>query len=122
VGWICIRGAKPKLHAIAMIACVATSAVFLGCYLLYHFQVRGSVPFRGEGVLRFLYFAILISHTILAIAVVPLVILALRRAVAKKFLEHARIAQVLFPVWMYVSVTGVVVYWMLYQMPAAGYT
>lgn len=117
LGWVAIRSRYYRGHAALMTLCVAASTLFLGCYLAYHYQVKGSVPFRGVGTIRLTYLSILLSHTILAIAVVPLVIIALRRAIGKRFVEHARITKVLFPIWLYVSITGVVVYWMLYRMP-----
>jgi uncharacterized membrane protein YozB (DUF420 family) len=98
-----------------MLAALATSALFLVSYLAYHFQV-GSVRFTGQGLVRGVYFAVLISHTILAAAIVPLVLVTLVRARAGRFEAHRRIARVTLPLWMYVSVTGVVVYWMLYRM------
>ncbi len=101
----------------SMVAGVVVSALFLGCYLVYHFEVRGSVPFRGVGPIRLVYFTILISHVVLAVAIVPLVALTLIRALRRQFHRHARIAKVTFPVWLYVSITGVVIYLMLYQLP-----
>ena len=101
-----------------MTAAIAVSALFLGCYLVYHYHV-GSVPFRGVGPIRVAYLSILLSHTVLAVAVVPMILLTVYRAVRGRFAEHARVARVTFPVWMYVSITGVVVYWMLYRMPAS---
>jgi uncharacterized membrane protein YozB (DUF420 family) len=98
-----------------MKAALATSAVFLASYLTYHFQV-GSVRFTGQGPVRTVYFAVLISHTILAAAIVPLVLVTLSRALAARFDAHRRIARVTLPLWFYVSVTGVVVYWMLYRV------
>lgn len=98
-----------------MLAAFTTSALFLASYLLYHAQV-GSVRFRGEGLLRVLYFAILISHTVLATLIVPLVLMTLFRAARGRFEAHRRIARVTLPLWAYVSVTGVVVYWMLYRL------
>jgi protein SCO1 len=87
------------------------------CYLVYHYQV-GSMPFRRGGAVRWLYFTILLSHTILAtFGVVPLVIATLLRAVKRDFARHARIAQVTFPIWLYVSITGVIIYGLLYQLP-----
>jgi protein SCO1 len=112
--WWMIRRGRVRTHVCLMTACLATSALFLSCYLLYHYHV-GSVPFRGEGAARTAYFTILLSHTVLAIAVLPLIIVTVVRAVRSRFLEHARIARVTFPIWLYVSVTGVVVYFMLYQ-------
>jgi len=97
-----------------LIAC-ACSSLFLISYLVYHYQV-GSVPFKGQGWVRPLYFTILLSHTILAAAVVPLALITLVRALRENFSAHRRIARWTFPVWLYVSVTGVIVYWMLYQL------
>ncbi len=117
LGWTLILTRRARGHAACMISAVVTSAVFLGCYLTYHFQV-GSVPFLGKGPIRFVYFTILLSHTVLAtFGVVPLVALTLTRALRKQFHRHASIARVTFPIWLYVSITGVVIYWMLYQMP-----
>jgi uncharacterized membrane protein YozB (DUF420 family) len=98
-----------------MLAAVTSSALFLTSYLYYHAQV-GSVRFQGRGPVRAAYFAILISHTILAAAIVPLVITTLRRALRKDFEAHRRIARLTLPLWAYVSVTGVVIYWMLYRL------
>lgn len=98
-----------------MIAAATTSVLFLISYLYYHAHV-GSVHFRQQGNIRFLYFAILISHTILAVAIVPLVGVTLVRGLRERFAEHRAIARWTFPLWLYVSVTGVVVYVMLYQM------
>ena len=98
-----------------MLAALATSALFLASYLVYHFQV-GSVRFTGQGPVRTVYFAILISHTILAVAIVPLVLVTLSaRAARAASTPTARIARFTLPLWLYVSVTGVVVYWMLYR-------
>ena len=108
---------RVQQHRLAMVAAVLTSALFLGCYLFYHY-FAGSVEFRGRGALRSLYLTILISHTLLAtFGVVPLVTLTLFRAFAGDFARHARIARVTYPIWLYVSITGVVIYLMLYQMP-----
>ena len=98
-----------------MLAALATSGAFLVSYLTYHFQV-GSVRFTGQGPVRTLYFAILISHTILAAAIVPLVLVTVARARGARFEEHRRLARITLPLWLYVSVTGVVVYWMLYRV------
>ena len=106
-----------RAHIICMLSAVTTSAIFLICYLVYHYQV-GSMPFRHAGAVRWLYFTILLSHTILAtFGVVPLVIATLLRAVNRDFARHARIAQVTFPIWLYVSITGVIIYVLLYQLP-----
>jgi uncharacterized membrane protein YozB (DUF420 family) len=98
-----------------MLLAFTASVLFLSFYVVYHYQV-GSVPFRGEGLIRILYFAILISHTILATLIVPLVLVTLTRALNGSFERHKRIARWTFPLWLYVSVTGVVVYWMLYRL------
>jgi protein SCO1/2/putative membrane protein len=104
-------------HGLCMIAAVLLSALFLTTYLVYH-AYMGSVPFRGAGLIRPVYFTILLSHTLLAtFGVVPLVSLTLARALRWNFAGHARIARVTFPVWLYVSVTGVLIYLMLYQLP-----
>ena len=98
-----------------MLAACASSTLFLISYLVYHYQV-GSVPFQGAGAIRVVYFAILISHTTLAAAVVPLALITLVRALRERFDAHRRIARWTFPIWLYVSVTGVVVYAMLYRL------
>ncbi len=111
-----------RRHIVCMVAAITTSTIFLTCYLVYHYQA-GSMAFRGSGVVRVVYFSILVSHTLLAtLGVVPLVIVTLTRALRNDFSGHRRIAQVTFPIWLYVSVTGVVIYAMLYQMPFAGYS
>ena len=105
-----------------MVLAVCTSAIFLACYLLYHYKA-GSVPFRGIGPSRLVYFTVLISHTVLAtFGVVPLVLLTLIRALRRDFPRHRSIAATAFPIWLYVSVTGVVIYLMLYHLPAASAT
>jgi uncharacterized membrane protein YozB (DUF420 family) len=98
-----------------MVSAFITSAIFLVSYLTYHFQV-GSVRFTGQGWLRTLYFGVLISHTILAVVIVPLVLVTLARARAGRFEAHRRLARLTLPLWFYVSATGVVVYWMLYRL------
>jgi len=119
LGWVLIRTGNVRAHAATMIACVVVSSLFLACYLVYHFQV-GSVAFRGVGPVRLAHFTILLSHTLLAtFGVVPLVTLTLTRALRRRFALHAQVARLTFPIWMYVSVTGVVIYWMLYQLPTA---
>lgn len=118
LGWTLIRKGQIRAHATVMTTAIAVSALFLSCYLVYHYFV-GSVAFRGVGPVRLLYLSILLSHTILAVAVVPLVALTVYRAWRGRYREHSRIARVTFPIWLYVSITGVVVYWMLYQMPVA---
>jgi putative membrane protein len=115
-----IRKKKVALHRACMLAAVGTSAAFLACYLYYHAHV-GSVHFLGQGWVRPVYFTILISHTILAGAVPILVILSLTLALRQSFERHRRIARWTYPIWLYVSVTGVIVYLMLYQVYGAHY-
>src|SRR5512134_2097412 len=98
-----------------MLAALATSVLFLTSYLVYHANV-GSVPFQGQGAVRIVYFTILITHVILATAIVPLALVTLSRALARRFDRHRRIARWTLPIWLYVSVTGVVIYLMLYQV------
>ena len=105
-------------HRLTMITAVVTSTLFLISYLYYHAHV-GSVRFQGMGWSRPVYFAILISHVVLAAAIVPLVIITLIRALRERFDRHRAIARWTFPLWLYVSVTGVLVYFMLYQWFAA---
>jgi uncharacterized membrane protein YozB (DUF420 family) len=97
-----------------MLGAVGTSTLFLTSYLVYHFH-HGATRFAGEGAIRWAYLAILISHTFLATAILPLVLVTLYRALRERFEAHRRIARWTLPIWLYVSVTGVVVYWMLYQ-------
>jgi uncharacterized membrane protein YozB (DUF420 family) len=114
-GYCFIRSKNRHAHGACMLAAFTSSTLFLVFYLIYHFQV-GSVPFRGQGAIRAVYFAILLTHTILAATVVPLSLITLSRALRKKFDAHRRIARWTLPIWLYVSVTGVVVYWMLYWL------
>ena len=115
IGYIYIRRGQTQEHRLCMLAAFATSALFLASYLVYHFNV-GSVAFTGQGTVRTVYFTILISHIILAIAILPMAIVTLLRALRGQFESHRRLAKWTLPLWLYVSVTGVVVYWMLYQM------
>ena len=102
-----------------MLSAFVCSMLFLISYLIYHYQV-GSVPFRGQGWIRPVYFSILLTHTVLATAVVPLALITLSRALRQRFDAHRRLALWTFPIWLYVSVTGVVVYWMLYRLGPSG--
>jgi protein SCO1/2/putative membrane protein len=102
-------------HRKVMITAFGVSVAFLICYLVYHAQV-GSVPFPKHGPIRAVYFTILISHTLLAVTVPVLAILTLRRALRREFEKHRRLARWTYPIWLYVSVTGVIVYLMLYQL------
>ena len=114
-GYSFIRRRKIAAHRASMLAAVTASALFLTSYVVYHANA-GSRPFTGTGPVRAVYFAILISHVLLAIAIVPLVLITVSRALASRFDRHRRIARVTWPLWMYVSVTGVIVYVMLYRM------
>jgi len=114
-GYFLIRAKNPQGHRICMLLACASSTLFLTSYLIYHYHV-GSVPFKGQGSIRIWYFGILLTHTILATAVVPLVLITLSRALRKRFVAHRRIARWTFPLWLYVSVTGVIVYIMLYGL------
>lgn len=115
VGWILIKRKKEAAHKACMLAATACSALFLACYLVYHAQV-GSVKFQGQGTIRTIYFTILLSHTVLAVVNVPLVVLTLVRGFRGDRERHRKIARITLPLWLYVSVTGIVVYWMLYRM------
>jgi len=113
-----IKRGRMAAHRALMLSAVVASSLFLISYLYYHAHV-GSVRFQGQGWSRPVYFAILISHTVLAAAVVPLVIITLSRALRARFDRHRAIARWTYPVWLYVSITGVVVYVMLYRLFAA---
>jgi uncharacterized membrane protein YozB (DUF420 family) len=114
-GWVAIRRRRIAVHRACMIAAFATSTVFLVSYLVYHYHV-GSKPFQGHGAVRVAYLVILFSHIVLAATIVPLSLVTLSRALAGRFDKHRRIARVTLPLWLYVSVTGVVVYVMLYRL------
>ena len=114
-GYVLIRRGRQEAHRRAMLAAVTCSALFLVSYLIYHAQV-GSVRFQGQGWIRTVYFTILLTHTVLAAAIVPLVLVTLVRGLQRRFDRHRRIARVTFPLWAYVSVTGVVIYVMLYRL------
>jgi uncharacterized membrane protein YozB (DUF420 family) len=116
-GFILIKKGRRDAHEKVMLAALASSALFLISYVAYHLQV-GSVRFQGQGPLRSVYFFILITHVILAVAIVPLVVITTVRGLRRRFDAHRRIAKVTLPLWGYVSVTGVLVYWMLYHLPA----
>lgn len=113
-GWWFIRHGRKSAHRASMISALVTTGLFLISYLTYHYA-HGSTRFAGEGIIRPIYFTILVSHTILAAAIVPLVAITLVRALRERFDAHRRIARWTLPIWLYVSVTGVVVYLLLYQ-------
>jgi uncharacterized membrane protein YozB (DUF420 family) len=115
LGWTFIRRQNREAHRRTMIAAFVCSAVFLTSYLVYHAQV-GSVRFPGTGGARTLYLAILLTHTVLAAAVAPMAVTTFVFAWTGRFEKHRRLARVTLPIWLYVSVTGVVVYVMLYRM------
>ena len=114
-GFLFIKSHNQNAHRICMLSAFGCSMLFLISYLIYHYQV-GSVPFRGQGWIRPVYFSVLLTHTILATAVVPLALVTLTRALRERFDAHRRVARWTFPIWLYVSVTGVIVYWMLYRL------
>src|SRR5208337_320409 len=114
-GYAAIRNGKIQLHKKFMLSAFAVSCAFLISYLVYHYRV-GHVPFQGQGFIRPVYFTLLLSHTILAIVIVPLIVITLRRAFLEKFDKHRLIARYTLPLWLYVSVTGVIVYLLLYQI------
>jgi uncharacterized membrane protein YozB (DUF420 family) len=114
-GYLLIRRKRIEQHRKVMLAAFATSCLFLVSYLVYHFQV-GSVRFKGVGAIRTVYLSILLTHTVLAAAVPVLAVVTLRRGLAARYDKHRRIAKWTLPIWLYVSVTGVVVYAMLYHL------
>ncbi len=118
IGRSFIKHGRMAAHRATMITALISSSLFLTSYLYYHWHV-GSVHFQGRGWARPVYFSILISHTILAAAIVPLIIITLIRALREQYDRHRAIARWTYPLWMYVSVTGVIVYFMLYHLFAA---
>ena len=120
VGWVLIRRGHRDAHKKTMLAAFGTSILFLTVYLLYHgamvhYTGEGQVKFQGTGAIRTVYFVILISHVLLAIAVPVLAIMTIRRGLKQQWEAHRRIARITFPIWVYVSLTGVIIYLMLYQ-------
>ena len=113
-GFIFIRRKQVNAHRACMVAAVTVSILFLISYIIYH-SYHGATRFAGTGLARPVYFTILISHTFLAAMIVPFVIVTLRRALRGQFLRHMKVARWTFPMWLYVSVTGVIVYFMLYH-------
>lgn len=114
-GFVAIKRGHIEIHRRFMVSAFGVSGVFLTSYLVYHFEV-GSVPYQGTGIWRTVYFAILIPHVILAAAVLPLALVTLRRGWVRSDAAHRRLARITLPVWLFVSVTGVLVYLMLYRM------
>ena len=114
IGYVAIRKRRIRLHAAMMICAIVTAAAFFTSYGIYHYHI-GSKPYEGQGLLRTVYFVILISHVFLAAVNLPLIIVTATRAARRRFEAHRRIARITLPIWWYVSVTGVVVYAMLYR-------
>jgi uncharacterized membrane protein YozB (DUF420 family) len=115
IGYVLIRRGRRDAHRRSMLLALTTSALFLVSYVIYHANA-GSVPFRGTGVIRIVYFAILIPHIILAATILPLALVTAARGLRGDFGRHVRIARWTLPLWLYVSVTGVIVYLMLYRL------
>ena len=114
-GYVLIRRGRRELHRNCMLAALTTSALFLTSYVIYHANA-GSRPFPGQGAVRVVYFAILIPHVVLAATVLPLALLTTARGLRGQYDRHVRIARWTLPIWLYVSVTGVIIYLMLYRM------
>ena len=114
-GWVAIRRRRIATHRVCMLGAFSVSVLFLVSYVVYH-ALAGSRPFTGQGWIRPVYFAVLVSHVVLAATMVPFVLTTLYRAVSADFARHARLARLTLPVWLYVSVTGVVVYVLLYRV------
>jgi uncharacterized membrane protein YozB (DUF420 family) len=117
-GYAAIRSGKIAVHRTLMISAFVVSSVFLASYLIYHYRV-GHVAFQGQGWIRPIYFVLLTTHTILAVVIVPMILVTLRRAWLERFDRHRVIARWTLPLWFYVSVTGVIVYLMVYQIYAS---
>jgi putative membrane protein len=115
-GYVAIRSRKIQLHKKFMISAFAVSCAFLISYVIYHLRIRQVIHFQGQGWIRPVYFTLLTSHTILAIVIVPLILITLRRAWLARFDKHRIVARWTLPLWFYVSVTGVIVYIMVYQI------
>lgn len=114
LGFIFIKKRQILFHRVCMGCATITSALFLSSYLVHHY-LHGSTKFLGTGWIRSFYFSVLLSHTVLAALIVPMVLVTLYKALKGKFEDHARLARWTWPIWMYVSVTGIVIYWMLYR-------
>ena len=117
-GYAAIRSGKIAVHKAFMISAFCVSSVFLASYLVYHYRV-GHVAFQGQGWIRPVYFVLLLTHTVLAVVIVPMILVTLRRAWLERFDRHRIIARWTLPLWFYVSVTGVIVYLMVYQIYTA---
>ena len=117
-GYAAIRAGKRDVHKVFMVSAFSVSTAFLISYVIYHLRVKQLVLFQGQGWIRPVYFTLLTSHTILAIVIVPMILITLRRAWLAKFDKHKVIARWTLPLWFYVCVTGVIVYFMVYQIYA----
>lgn len=117
-GYAAIRSGKMELHKKFMVSAFFVSCAFLASYVIYHVRIHQVIHFQGQGWIRPVYFTLLISHTILAVVIVPLILITLRRAWTERFDKHRQIARWTLPLWFYVSVTGVIVYFMVYQIYA----
>jgi uncharacterized membrane protein YozB (DUF420 family) len=115
-GFLFIRRGRPRAHRTCMLTAFAVSCLFLVSYIIYHQKV-GSIPFRGTGWIRLVYYPLLVSHILLATTIVPLALTALARALMKRWKRHRMIARVALPIWLFVSVSGVLVYLILYHYP-----
>src|SRR5262245_59436648 len=115
VGYVFIRRRNIAAHLTCMLTAFGVSTLFLISYVIYHYHV-GSRPFTGEGWVRSVYFTLLLTHIVLAAAIVPLALTTMYRALTGQFARHKWIARLTLPIWLYVSVTGVVIYWMLYHL------
>jgi putative membrane protein len=115
IGYILIRQRRIAQHRLCMLAAFVTSGLFLTSYLIYHFHVV-SKPFPGHGPIRYVYYTILLTHVLLAIVILPMALITLSRALKRHFPRHKAIARWTLPLWLYVSVTGVIVYLMLYRL------
>jgi putative membrane protein len=111
-GWVAIKSGKIAVHKRLMVSAFACSSLFLIGYVAYHY-VHGDTKFAGQGPIRAVYFAVLISHVLLSMAVVPMALASFYYAFRERFVTHARVARILFPIWLYVSITGVVIFFML---------
>ena len=116
LGYVAIRSGKRQLHKKLMISAFAVSCGFLVSYVVYHIRIHQVIHFQGQGWIRPVYFTLLLSHTVLAAAIVPLVLATLYRAWRQRFEQHRRLARWTLPLWLYVSITGVAVYLMLYRL------
>ncbi len=114
-GYVLIRRGRRDLHKRCMLAALATSALFLVSYVIYHWNA-GSRPFAGTGPIRAVYFTILVTHVVLAAAILPLALVTAGQGLRGQYVKHVRVARWTLPIWLYVSVTGVIIYLMLYQL------